>query len=76
MAIADPFDQKTDAGFVRSYDARAARRQLQVSVALVLVLAMATLALGLALGTDRPRASKSWTPPKPHFAESLLDIRS
>jgi len=47
MSIADDFDHKSDAGFVRAYDARAARRQFQVSSMLVLVLALAAIALGI-----------------------------
>jgi hypothetical protein len=47
MSIADNFDHKSDAGFVRAYDARAARRQFQVSSMLVLVLALSAIALGI-----------------------------
>jgi hypothetical protein len=47
MSIADNFRQKPDAGFVRAYDARAARWQFQISIALVCVLAFAAIALGV-----------------------------
>ena len=47
MSIADNFDHKSDAGFVRSYDARTTRRQFQVSSMRVLVLALAAVALGM-----------------------------
>lgn len=57
MSIADDFDQKPEAGFVRAYDARAARRQFQVSLALILVLAAAAMALGLLMQLDRPAAT-------------------
>jgi hypothetical protein len=77
MAIADHFDHKPDAGFVRSYDARAARRQFQVSVALVIILATATLAVGLLPRTNKPAAEAHGqsvkSSPSP-FAKSLLDL--
>lgn len=78
MSIADHFAQRSDAGFVRTYDARAARRQFQVSVALVVVLALAALALGL-LTRSEPSAHPV-NPVSSHgtgakFAETLLDIR-
>jgi hypothetical protein len=47
MSIADNFDHNADAGFVRAYDARAARRQFRVSIVIVLVLAVAAVALGM-----------------------------
>ena len=47
MPIADQFDPRSDAGFVRSYDLRSARRQFQVSLLLIVVMAGAALALGL-----------------------------
>ncbi|HET6374471.1 MAG TPA: hypothetical protein VFF88_00335 [Methylocella sp.] len=46
MAAQAPFDRDPGAGFIRAYDARAARRQFQVSVSLVLLLAFAAAALG------------------------------
>ncbi|MGH6857219.1 MAG: hypothetical protein ACRECP_06160 [Methylocella sp.] len=78
MSIADNFDPKSDAGFVRAYDARAARRQLQVSIVLVLVLGLAALALGILTQLAPPIAagrSSAAKPSSPHIAESLLDIR-
>jgi hypothetical protein len=76
MSIADNFDHGPDAGFIRAYDARAARRQFQVSIALVLVLAFAATVLGC-LTIDRPSvASRSVAgkPISPNVAETLLDI--
>ena len=78
MSIADHFDQKSDAGFARAYDARAARRQFQVSSLLVLVLALAALALGILTQFPPPIAtgrSSSARPGSPHIAQTLLDIR-
>ncbi|PNE12871.1 MAG: hypothetical protein CR217_01255 [Beijerinckiaceae bacterium] len=78
MSIADNFDLKSDAGFVRAYDARAARRQFQFSGMLVLVLALAAIALGILtqfappIVTGRSSAAR---PSSPHIAETLLDIR-
>jgi hypothetical protein len=54
MSIADRFDPMPDAGFVRFYDPRTARRQFQVSLALVVILAMAAVALGFLLQFDEP----------------------
>jgi hypothetical protein len=78
MMIADQFDHSSDAGFVRAYDAHAARRQFQISIVLVLVLALAAVALGMLARLDRPiTTGRSWavTPSSPHVAETLLDIR-
>jgi hypothetical protein len=78
VSIADHFEQRSDAGFVRVYDARSARRQFQVSVALVAVLSLAAMALGAVARFDLQLRA---TPPAaatmagaPHFAEKLLDI--
>ena len=46
MSIADHFDHRSDAGFVRAYDAQAARRQFQISIMLVAVLAIAAVPWG------------------------------
>ncbi len=67
MSIADHFDHTPDAGFVRSYDSRAARRQFQVSVALVAVLAVSASALGLLVRFDPP-AGVSQAPIAAHDA--------
>jgi hypothetical protein len=78
MSIADNFDHKSDAGFVRAYDARAARRQFQVSGILVVVLALAAIALGMLTQLAPPIAtgrSSAVKPGSPHIAETLLDIR-
>jgi hypothetical protein len=56
MSIADHFYHAPDAGFVRSYDSQAARRQFQVSLVLILVLAVAAFALGLLVRFDQPSA--------------------
>ena len=78
MSIADNFDHKSDAGFVRAYDARGARRQFQVSIVLVLVLALAAIALGMLTQLAPPVAtwrSSAAKPGSPQIAETLLDIR-
>lgn len=55
MSIADHFlNRGRDAGFVRTYDMQAARRQLEVSVILILVMAGSAIALGLMTRLDRP----------------------
>jgi hypothetical protein len=52
MSIANHFDRRCDAGFVRSYDLRSARRQFQVSLILILVMAGTAIALGLMTRLD------------------------
>ncbi len=54
MSIADHFDHTPDAGFVRSYDSRSARRQFRVSLALVFVLGISASALGFLVRFDPP----------------------
>ena len=54
MSIADHFDHTPDAGFVRSYNSRSARRQFQVSVALVVILGISAFALGFLVRFDPP----------------------
>jgi hypothetical protein len=54
MSIADHFDPAPDAGFVRSYNSRTARRQFQISVALIVVLSLAAFTLGFVLRFDDP----------------------
>ena len=54
MSIADHFDHTPDAGFVRSYDSRSARRQFQVSLALVVILGISAFVLGLLVRFDPP----------------------
>lgn len=79
MSVADHFDHKPDAGFVRSYDARSARRQFQISLILILVLATAALVLGVFARLDHPMPQAHAGALKLnfiHFAETLLDIRS
>lgn len=78
MSIADHFDHAPDAGFVRSYDSQAARRQFQISLVLILILTAAAFALGLLVRFDEP-ASVNPSPAtahEVHFAGSLTDFRS
>ena len=78
MSIADNFDHRSDAGFIRAYDARTARRQFQVSSMLVLVLELAAVALGMLARLAPPIAtgrSSALNVSSPHIAETLLDIR-
>lgn len=72
MSIADRFDHAPDAGFVRSYDSRAARRQFQVSLALILILTLAAFALGLLVRFDPPAGEVHPAPSthEVHFAGS------
>jgi hypothetical protein len=75
MSIIRHFDHVPDAGFVRSYDRQAARRQFQVSLILILILTLAAFALGLLVRFDEPTKVS----PTPHahqdlrFAESRSD---
>jgi hypothetical protein len=70
MSIADHFDHAPDAGFIRAYDSRAARRQFQISAALILVLALAAFTLGFVLRFDDPAAQAN-SAPSMHQAISL-----
>ncbi|ACK51871.1 hypothetical protein Msil_2960 [Methylocella silvestris BL2] len=79
MSIADHFDPRPDAGFVRSYDLQAARRQLQVSLFLVVVLGCAAIALAVmsrletGANPQHPAALRGGTS---LVAQSLLDKRN
>ncbi len=79
MSVADHFDHTPDAGFVRSYDSQAARRQFQVSVVLILVLTFAAFALGLLVRFDTPMSETVKPAPATahhvHFAGSLVNPR-
>lgn len=78
MSIADHFYHAPDAGFVRSYDSRAARRQFQVSLALIVILALAAFALGLLVRFDEPATAVPTSPTKVHevhFAQLTTDLR-
>jgi hypothetical protein len=78
MTIADNFGPKSDAGFVRAYDARAARRQFQVSLALVLVLGLAAIALATVPQLDRSAAKglpEAIEAGSSHATEILPNIR-
>lgn len=66
MSIADHFDAAPDAGFVRSYDLQAARRQFQISLVLILILALAAFALGLLVRFDEPAAQVNPAPTTHH----------
>jgi hypothetical protein len=75
MSIADHFNHAPDAGFIRTYDPRSARRQFQVSMVLILVLAFAAFALGLLVRFDEPAVKTTPTPVKAnqvHFAGAGL----
>ncbi len=54
MSIANNFDPRPDAGFVRSYELQAARRQFKVSLLLILIMAGAAILLGLMTRLDPP----------------------
>ena len=76
MSIADHFDHAPDAGFVRSYDSRAARRQFQVSLVLIVILTVSAFALGLLVRFDPP-AGVSQAPVVAHdvhFAGVMPDL--
>jgi hypothetical protein len=62
MSIAEHFDSAPDAGFVRSYDSQAARRQFQISLALILILTLAAFTLGLLVRFDAPAAQANPAP--------------
>ena len=62
MSIAQHFDHMPDAGFVRSYDSQAARRQFQISLILILILTLAAFTLGLLVRFDAPAAQASPMP--------------
>ncbi|WOJ90533.1 hypothetical protein RZS28_04340 [Methylocapsa polymorpha] len=78
MSIADRLDHRPDAGFVRSFHAQSAKRQLQVSVALILVLAFAAFTLGVLTRFDQLTALKYPAFVKisnTNISERALDIR-
>ncbi|MCI0467955.1 MAG: hypothetical protein L0Y57_13280 [Beijerinckiaceae bacterium] len=78
MQVGDTQSPKPDSGFVRAYDARAARRQFQVSIVLVLALALAAAALGLSARLNRPvkpEKPAAFAASSAGVAGTLLDIR-
>ncbi|HLH10567.1 MAG TPA: hypothetical protein VKV77_01670 [Methylovirgula sp.] len=77
MSIADHFDHAPDAGFVRSYDSQAARRQFQISLVLILILTLAAFALGLLVRFDEPAGSNAPAPATHdvHFAVASTDLQ-
>lgn len=77
MSIADHFFHAPDAGFVRTYDVQAARRQFQVSVALILILAAAAFALGLLVRFDDTGSAMHRAPQRAHnvhFAQLATEV--
>lgn len=77
MSIADHFDHAPDAGFIRSYDLRSARRQFQVSLILIAILTVSAFALGLLVRFDPPANVSSQAPVAAHdvhFAGVLPDL--
>ncbi len=74
MSIADHFYHAPDAGFVRSYDSQAARRQFQVSLALILILALAAFALGMLVRFDDPAAGMRPVPAKIHAVHHFAGV--
>jgi hypothetical protein len=78
MSITDHFRRTPDAGLVRSYDPRAARRQFQVSLVLIMILTLAAFTLGLLLRFDAPSEDVKPLPNTHHdlrFAGSLTEFR-
>lgn len=73
MSIADRFDHAPEAGFVRFYDPRAARRQFRVSLALIVILAMAAFTFGFLLRFDEPAQQIGPAPNAhgPHLAVAI-----
>ena len=59
MSVADHFHHSPDAGGVRAYNFRAARRQFQVSVILILTLAAAAFVLGMLVRLDPPASDQA-----------------
>jgi hypothetical protein len=59
MSIADHFEHRPDASFVRRYDSSSARRQFQLSLVLMIVLAIAAFALGTMIRFDDAVAADS-----------------
>ncbi len=57
MSIADHFEHAPDAGFIRDYDAGAARRQFNLSMVLIVIVALAAAALGAVVRFDGPATS-------------------
>jgi hypothetical protein len=77
MSIADHFDHAPDAGFVRSYNSRAARRQFQVSLVLIVVLTVSAFALGFLVRFDPPANVSQAPVAEPHnvhFAGVMPDL--
>lgn len=75
MSIADHFAPAPDAGFVRSYNSQAARRQFQISLVLILILTLAAFVLGFLVQFDPPAGEVSPAPHEVHFAANHADPR-
>jgi antibiotic biosynthesis monooxygenase (ABM) superfamily enzyme len=58
MSLVDKFENQSEPGFTRNFDAESARRQLRVSVVLVVAMGLAAFVLGFALPLA-PHATKS-----------------
>jgi hypothetical protein len=57
MSIADHFDRAPDAGFIRTYQPGAARRQLNLSFVMMAVLALVATALAFTVRFDAPEGA-------------------
>ncbi|MGH6818832.1 MAG: hypothetical protein ACREC1_08690 [Methylovirgula sp.] len=75
MSIADHFAPAPDAGFVRSYDSQAARRQFQISLVLILILTLAAFVLGFSVQFDAPTGAGRPAPHEVHFAANQTHLR-
>jgi hypothetical protein len=78
MSITDHFRRVPDAGFVRAYDAQAARRQFQISLILILILALAAFSLGILVRFNAPlpfAGPASGAHHELHYAGSLAEFR-
>ena len=78
MSMTDHFEKNQDAGFVRSFDPSAARRQFRVSVFLIIILALAAFVAGLTTHLAGPHKTSSATPNAItviRFAGSLPTLR-
>jgi hypothetical protein len=77
MSIADHFDPRRDAGFVRDYGLQTARRQFRVSLYLIIIMAGAATVICLLTRLDPPkRQPMALHDGGQRIAETLLDIRN
>ena len=76
MSVADHFDPRPDAGFVRHYALETARRQFKVSLCLIIIMAGAVTVICLVANFDPPkRQPMALRDGGQRIAETLLDIR-